>query len=480
MPTLSLQPTQVKVAESALSAGAQFVHTAEFHRWFAGVAGRMSMNVDRIALDRLTGWNRDVLTGNIGHRSGRFFTVEGLGVHFPGAPVADWTQPIVNQPEAGVLGILLKEFDGVLHCLMRVENEPGNRNGPQLSPTVRVRWSDYTRVRQGEAVPYLEHFRQASPHDVIADVRHFEQGSCFWRRSRKMIVEVTDDVGLLDGFCWLTLGQVHELLTVPDLVSMDARTVLSCVPFSGADLTGTFASGVGDGFRTSLIRSCNPAEGALYGTGDILRWITRARGQAGVRAQRIPLNEVRRWHQVDGRISHETGRFFDVVGVSVDDGDRGISGWTQPMIEPVGTGIVAFLVKQIDGVLHALVHARVEPGHADVVELAPTVQCIPENYDHLPARARPLFLDEVLGARLSQIRFDTILPEEGGCFYGARNRYLIVETDGDPGFGHPGFRWMTAHQLGELLHHSHYLNAQARSLSTCLHSLSTTWTALHV
>ncbi|GAA4236142.1 oxidase EvaA [Streptosporangium album] len=479
MPALSLQPIQARIAESTLSRGTQFAQIADFHRWLAKTAEHAYMNVDRIALDRLIGWNHDGMTGNIGHQSGKFFTVEGLKVSFPESPVADWTQPIINQPEVGILGILVKEFDGVLHCLMQAKNEPGNHNGLQLSPTVQATRSNYTRVHQGRPVPYLDYFRDTSRHGVIADVRQSEQGSWFYqKRNRNMVVEVTEDVELLDGFCWLTLGQVHELLTVPDLMNMDARTVLSCMPFSGAGLARTFTPNVGDGFGTSLIRSCDPAEGALHHTDDILSWITEMRSRVDVHAERTPLNGLRRWHHADGKISHETGRFFDVIGVSVEAGGREVGGWTQPMIEPVGTGIIAFLVKQIDGVLHALVHARVEPGYADVVELAPTVQCTPENYDHLPAEARPPFLDEVLGASPDRIRFDTVLSEEGGRFFSARNRYLIIETDGDPGLGRPDFRWVAAHQLGELLRHSYYLNVQARSLSACLHSLSTTRTTL--
>ena len=39
---------------------------------------------------------------------------------------------------------------------------------------------------------------------------------------------------------------------------------------------------------------------------------------------------------------------------------HGGSGWTQPLFEPVGTGVTAFLTQEFDGVPHVLVHARVE------------------------------------------------------------------------------------------------------------------------
>jgi len=150
---------------------------------------------------------------------------------------------------------------------------------------------------------------------------------------------------------------------------------------------------------------------------------------------------------------------------------REVDSWTQPMIEAPGEGVVAFVVRRIGGVLHALMHGRVEPGYIDVVELAPTVQCKPENYSVLDPRARPPFLDLVLAAAPERIRFDAVLSEEGGRFYRTRNRYLVVEVDPAEELAHPDFRWVTLDQLAGLLRHSHYLNVQARSLVACLHSL---------
>src|SRR5689334_10375962 len=79
---------------------------------------------------------------------------------------------------------------------------------------------------------------------------------------------------------------------------------------------------------------------------------------------------------------------------------REVAEWCQPMIRPTENGVVAFLVTQFGGVLHALVHALVQPGYKDVAELAPTVQCAPRNYD---GRPRPPFVDVVEQAAPEQI-----------------------------------------------------------------------------
>ena len=458
------QQVATTIAESALARSADLT---DFHSWFTSMASLSFMDATVIPLTALAGWAGDFDTGNISHHTGKFFSVEGVAVDIPDGPVTNWTQPIINQPEIGILGILVKQFDGVLHFLMQAKVEPGNANGLQLSPTVQATRSNYTQVHKGKAVPYLEYFRDTSRHHVITDVRQSEQGSWFYqKRNRNMVVEVTEDVPVLDGFSWLTLGQIHQLLAVDDLVNMDARTVLACLPFHGPGLVSVLAPS-DDSFRSALARSCGPDAGSLHGQNEVLRWITDVRSRARVYTSMIPLKDVRHWHNTDGTLSHDSGRFFDLIAVKVQARGREVQEWTQPMIRPSSTGLVAFLVARIGGVLHVLVHALVQPGCMDVAELAPTVQCAPDNYADL---GRPLFLDEVL--KSTDVRFDVTLSEEGGRFYHARNRYVIVEVDAGPEHDHPDFWWMTVNQITELLQHSHYVNVEARSLLACLHSLS--------
>ncbi len=81
-----------------------------------------------------------------------------------------WTQPIIRQPEGGILGILAEEFDGVPHFLMQAEMEPGNPDLLQLSPTVQATRSNCTKVHCGAAVKYIEHLTQPCRGRVPADV----------------------------------------------------------------------------------------------------------------------------------------------------------------------------------------------------------------------------------------------------------------------------------------------------------------------
>jgi oxidase EvaA len=437
-------------------------------KWLAERGRAQSHEVELIDFSELRNWSIEAGTGNLVHDSGRFFSVQGLRVELDRGPVRQWSQPIINQPEIGILGIPVREIDGVLHLLMQAKSEPGNINGVQLSPAVQATKSNYSRVHQGNAVPYLEQFVDTAPNRVIADVLQSEQGSWFYRkRNRNMVIEVGDDVEAAEDFCWLTLGQVQELLRVDNLVNMDARTVLSCLP-AGTSRDRAPMSALAAAVR----RSADGSAGSLHTTVEILSWMTTNQAGQDIRTTPIPLSEVEGWRRTDRSISHERGAFFSVVAVNVATNSREVASWTQPLIEPHGIGVVAFLAKRVEGTLHVLVNARVEPGYLDVVELAPTVQCTPESYAHLPSEARPPFLDVVLAATPDRKLFDVEMSEEGGRFYHARSRYQIIEVDEDfPEQDDPSYRWMTLNQLTGLLRHSHYVNVQARSLVACLRGL---------
>src|SRR6266545_560935 len=108
--------TAEQFTRSATTDG-RFMSTSDCLAWLAERRAVHGFQVSRIPFDRLAGWSFDPATGNLGHRSGRFFTVEGLRVRMEPAPVERWAQPIIVQLEIGILGILVKELDGVLHCL---------------------------------------------------------------------------------------------------------------------------------------------------------------------------------------------------------------------------------------------------------------------------------------------------------------------------------------------------------------------------
>jgi len=447
--SLAAEPDRPGLGGSGLGGpglGGSGLGFAEFDAWLAGRAAAHRFVVERIPFAALDGWSFRPGTGNLVHRTGRFFSVEGLRVTVGDGPVRRWEQPIIRQPEAGILGILTREFDGVPHFLMQAKMEPGNRNLLQLSPTVQATRSNYTGAHRGAPVRYLEYFTRPERGRILVDVLQSEHGSWFYRKAnRNMLVEAVGEVPPHDDFRWLSLGQIGALLRRDNVVNMDSRTVLACLPPDDRQ------------------------EPALRRDAEIRSWITVERSSHDVAAERVPLAGLRGWDRDDRVIGRPDGRYLRVVAVSVQAGNREVAAWSQPLIEPTGTGVTAFLFRRFGGVVHLLVSARVEAGFVDTIELGPTVQCVPGNWDHLP---RPAFLDTVLAAGPGRIAYEAVHSEEGGRFLNAESRYLFVAADEDqaPLDPPPGFQWLTPDQLRALTAHGHYVNVQARTLLAVLNT----------
>jgi oxidase EvaA len=72
--------------------------------WFAARRARPGFAVERVPFVECKGLRFD--DGRLGHATRRFFSVIGLSARsrFPG--LEDWEQPIIDQPEVGILGFL--------------------------------------------------------------------------------------------------------------------------------------------------------------------------------------------------------------------------------------------------------------------------------------------------------------------------------------------------------------------------------------
>ena len=442
--------------------------SAAFRSWFAGQAANNRQDVRRVPLSELAGWAFEPGTGNLAHRSGRFFTVEGLRVCTDHGGNRQWVQPIIVQPERGLLGILVKRFDGVPHYLLQAKVEPGNVNGLQLSPTVQATRSNYDRVHGGRPTRYLEFFTGARRGQVLADVLQSEQGSWFLhKRNRNMVVETTSDVAVGEDFFWFTLRQIRDLLLRDNLINMDARSVLACLPP---------ALGMpehGDGEFREAVRASLAGEPAESATRELLSWLTDIRARTALLQDRVPLSsaDTDGWRCDGDRVFRPDGRYFEVIGVDVRAANREVGAWQQPLLAPSGVGLIGLAAKRVHGSVQVLVQARPEAGSLAVAELAPTVQCRPANYAD-EDQPKPMFLGEFEALGPARIRYDTVQSEEGGRFYHAQNRYVVAEVDEDfPAATSAYHRWVTLRQLTDLLVHGNYLNVELRTLLACVQSL---------
>lgn len=462
--------------KSALTLENPFIDLQGVKNWLAKRNNEVKVNIRKIPFAHMDQWFFDPKDGNLRHQSGKFFSIDGIKVNTNWGLVPQWSQPIINQPEIGFLGIITREINGVLYFLMQAKIEPGNINHVQLSPTLQATKSNYTQVHQGRKPLYLDYFLNKNKYKVLVDQLQSEQGARFLqKRNRNMIIQVDEEIPLYDDFAWLTLRQIKQLIKIDNTVNMDTRTVISGIPFGQYrpdviqffNAMGTFYAGV-DPFKQGMLASALNIENSLYDFDDILSWLTQIKTKYELNVQKIPLKDVQHWVKTETDIHHKDNKFFTVQPVSVQIDNREVKKWTQPLLEPAQEGLIAFIVKRINNVYHFLVQAKVECGNLDVLEFAPTVQCLTGNYRDTKKGTLP-YLEYVLNAKPSQVKVDAYQSEEGGRFYREQNRNLIIEADTDFNEEVPeNYTWMTLAQLQIFLKFNNYLNIQARSLISAI------------
>lgn len=443
-----------------------FNSTEELLQWIKQRNAEVKVQIEPVNLDKMEQWYFDK-DGCLRHQSGRFFSIEGIHVEADCLPRASWDQPIINQDEIGYIGIICKEFDGVLYFLMQAKIEPGNVNHVQISPTLQATKSNYTQVHKGKCPNYLEYFQNVKPDHIILDQLQSEQGSRFlYKRNRNIIIKVDEDIELKEDFRWMTLSQIKSLMHHDNLINMDTRTVISGIQYPEY-FNDTAELSLFSPFGREMFLSANAPKG-LHTLNEHLYLLTRLKAKYNFKITSKPVNQLEEWHIYDDRIARADQQYFQVIGRKVSISNREILSWYQPLLQPMEQGICAFIIKKIKGIYHFLVQAKVECCNFDMIEFAPSVQSSLEHGND-PYR-QPLFLDYVENAAPEQIRYDTLQSEEGGRFYHEQNRNMIVEAGDD--FDHTNipeqYTWMTLYQINEMLRYNNIFNIQARSLLAAL------------
>lgn len=444
------------------------------HEWVVERNSRTPVDIKRVTLDECDPWRYDETSGRITNSSGSFFQIAGLRKvernleSGEGRVVAE--QPVLLQDEIGYLGIICREFDGVMHFLMQAKIEPGNVNKVQVSPTIQATRSNFLQLHGGRRPAYLDYFLHSGEYEIIVDQIQSEQSSRFLgKRNRNVVVLVEDDVDILPTHMWMTLGQIKRLMRYDNLVNMDTRTVLSCLPWSQWPAPSE-----------AVARELSARDAPLYASlrkEDALAGLTRAYHELNdykmfdtSATELIPLHELSEWNMRSDEICHKESYPFRVIFCDIAIEGREVKRWNQPLFEACGKASFGLLACERGGALEFLVKVRPEMGCFDRAELAPTFQREAGSLDAMDA------VEQGFAQLLEQgegVVCDVLLSEEGGRFFCEQNRNVIIRLDHCPeGFEDDrlpkGYLWLDYTSLCLLLRANNALNIQLRNLLSLL------------
>ncbi|NJD90149.1 MAG: NarL family transcriptional regulator [Geobacter sp.] len=433
-------------------------------RWIANQLRRPKLTCKTISLNDMNGWLLNPETGDICHETGRFFSVTGAYIrHRTETNELEWDQPIIDQPEVGILGIAAKKFKGVLHFCLQAKEEPGNVNSVQLSPTVQATYSNYTRVHGGSPPKFIENFiNPEEGRTILAKLQSEDGGRFLYKSNRNMIVATSDATidDLPDNYIWVTLRQISRLLKRNNLVHACTRSILAAliVPLES------------DGRSGKPGKSNKASPDALRGT---LQWIDNRKTVNHFFVKRRPLNTLTEWSMDrDGSFSHEEGRFFRVIGLDVKSTEREVSIWNQPILDTPGTGVIGILTKRVKGERYFLMQAKAEPGNRVIIQIGPTVQFMQQNYTGNKKLLKPFLFDEFDTPERFPLIHESVQSEEGARFYQETHIHRILELrDNDDLEIPPDYRWLSQAELYTLVNLGDTVNSCARSIISLLFTI---------
>ncbi len=410
----------------------------------------LSVNIRQISLEECSGWMYDKSSGMIRRNNMSFFAIAGL-VKYKNNVLNE--QPIILQPEIGYLGIICKKINGVLHFLMQSKIEPGNINTIQISPTIQATKSNFTQKHGGNKPAYLEFFLSVDPSRFLVDQIQSEQSSRFLHKRNRNIIRVLEDdedIEVLPSHKWMTLGQIKWLMRHDNLVNMDTRTVISCIPFSlmEGENKPSWMAGVPN--REKIV--------------EIYNAINNYKMFDYVSPEVVDIYSLTKWKMKNGEFVGDSRSAFKVIFCDIAIEGREVRRWDQPLFAATGKALFGLFttIDKNTGKREFLVRACPEAGCFDGVEIGPTIQ--------QEAFEKNLISDEIayiFNAKMKEgkTKIDVMLSEEGGRFYHEENRNVIIEIDKDeiPKNVY-GYYWVDFATLNYLMQVNNCLNIQLRNL----------------
>lgn len=443
-------------------------NNADIDEWIGTLNKTTKVEIDKIDLQQSDFWFYDEKEGVIRNKNHSFFTINGFQRRKGDEVIQE--QPVIVQAEIGYLGIICKIFDGVLNFLMQAKVEPGNLNNIQLSPTIQATKSNFMRKHGGKKPHYLEYFMEASKFEIIVDQLQSEQSSRFYKKRNRNIIIKVDDEGIVleKNFKWMTLGQIKRLMKRDNIVNMDTRTVLSCIPYYNHALSqeelGEMMAKAKDKYLFKSVFCANDERIIPR----IYQFVNNVKMFDKTKDFLVPLNELSTWEKKGKEFACKHEYDFKVVFCDIMIEGREVVKWTQPLFEANGIAMFGLFTCVENEIRKFLVKAKKEIGCFDCLELGPTVQIEPSQMYNAANNLTSIFLEKL--DKGNRVRHNVLLSEEGGRFYHEQNQNVIIEIEKEEVCvsEEDGYFWVDYSTLNQLVQFNNCLNIQLRNLISLL------------
>jgi len=191
-------------------------------------------------------------------------------------------------------------------------------------------------------------------------------------------------------------------------------------------------------------------------------WIEEKKKTIEVNIDKIPFSQCSGWmyDSKSGFIRRNNMSFFAISGIQRFR-DKHLE--NQPIILQPEIGYLGIICKKINGILHFLMQAKIEPGNVNKVQISPTIQATKSNFTQKHGGDKPLYLDYFLFVNPKNVICDQIQSEQSSRFLGKRNRNMVIYVEDEVEVS-PNHIWMTLGQIKRLMKIDNCVNMDTRTV----------------
>lgn len=425
----------------------------QIRRWRNDVRDASNLRLTKVPFAECKHWQNR--RGRLAHESGRFFSITGLRVSDAGESLLGTDQVMIDQPEVGWLGFLVRPGREGLEWLLQAKTEPGNIGATHLAPSIQATRSNYQRAHGGQATRFLDVFRTGR--SFASDAPHSEQGTKFlWKFNRNsvLILPDIDIVGMVqrDHWRWCPCAVMRDLLSDDYGLNSDARSVIVTAPwalladgralFSADVLAASYGRAIAAAAFQDLRKRIRPTGPAMTP-----RWL-----------ELDPL-DLDGWHQTETDLHDEAGRAA-VSCFEVDVLGREVRTWCQPFLMPVDPSDLVLFLRLTPLGAEVFLRSYQEVGFGQRRELGPSRHSAFRVPDDMRDWDAPASATELI--RLNQ-------SDEGGRFFQADATYRIVLVRSAPArVQYPFGQWVSLAALEQIVQVPGATTNELRSLVSLL------------
>lgn len=213
-----------------------------------------------------------------------------------------------------------------------------------------------------------------------------------------------------------------------------------------------------------LLESWNTKE-CVYTNDEILKWIEERNNTAKVNIEKTEFLGDGKWFYDEsvGRIVNCNRTFFSISGITKEKKGQIIQ--EQPIIIQPEIGYLGIICKEINGVLHFLMQAKIEPGNINKIQISPTIQATKSNFMQTHGGKVPPYLEYFYHKHDYEVVYDQIQSEQSSRFYGKRNRNIVIKLSKDDEIEIlPSHKWMTLGQIKHFMTIYNLVNMDTRTV----------------